>query len=202
MLNRRETTAGTVAGRPRGVLMDLVLGAAAGAAGVWVMDRVGWFMYDREDQGAVAQELPARRGGGDVEFTRAEASARQGQAQPGTPGKDTAHVAAEKAVRATGVNVRTAQPNPVGIVVHYGLGVLPGALHGVLRRRIPALGAGAGALYGAGLFVVNDEIVAPALGLASGPRQYPWQAHARGLVAHTVLGVVTETVLRAIDRVR
>lgn len=179
-----------------------MLGAVAGAVGVWAMDRAGWFMYDHEDPDAVAQELQGRRGGGDVEFTKAEAGARQQQAQPGAPGKDTAHVAVEKAARLTSANIRTGQPNRAGIVVHYALGVLPGALHAVLRRKIPAVRAGAGALYGAGLFVVNDEMVAPALELASGPRQYPWQAHARGLVTHMVLGVVTETVLRAFDRAR
>ena len=202
MMKPVTATTGTVAGWPPSVLRDMALGAVAGAAGVWVMDRVGWFMYDYEDRDAVAQELRARRGGDDVEFTPAEASARQDQDQPGTPGKDVAHVAVEKAARLTAATLPTAQPNPAGIAMHYGLGILPWALHAVLRRKVPAVGAGAGALYGAGLFVVNDEIVAPVLGLASGPMQYPWQAHARGLVAHTVLGVVTETVLRAADRAR
>lgn len=188
--------------RPRGVPGDLVLGAVAGAAGVWVMDRVGWFLYDHEDPDALAQELEARRGGSDVELTESEAAAPAGQAASGAPGKDVAHVLAEKLARLGGLEIRTGQPNAAGMLVHYGLGVLPGALYAVSRRRFPSVRLGAGALYGVGLFVVNDEIAAPVLGLASGPRAYPWQAHARGLLAHTVLGVVSESALRLFDRVR
>lgn len=73
-------------------------------------------------------------------------------------------------------------------------------LYGALRDRAGWLGAGRGLLYGLGLFLVNDELLAPALGLASGPAQYPWQAHARGLVAHLVLGAATDAVLDVADR--
>jgi uncharacterized membrane protein YagU involved in acid resistance len=85
--------------------------------------------------------------------------------------------------------------------MHYALGILPGALYGVLRHRVAGLGAGRGLLYGAGLFLVNDELLAPVLGLASGPTAYPWQAHARGLVSHVVLGAVTDTVLDVTEQV-
>ena len=51
------------------------------------------------------------------------------------------------------------------------------------------------------MFLVNDEILAPVLGLASGPAAYPWQAHARGLVGHLVLGAVTDTVLAVTEQV-
>ncbi len=34
----------------------------------------------------------------------------------------------------------------------------------------------------------------------SGPGAYPWQAHTRGLIAHVVLGVVTESALKLFDR--
>ncbi len=49
---------------------------------------------------------------------------------------------------------------------------------------------------------MNDEVLAPALGLASGAARYPWQAHARGLVGHLVLGAATDTVLDVLDRVK
>ncbi len=39
----------------------------------------------------------------------------------------------------------------------------------------------------------------PLLGLAAPPQDYPWQDHARAVVAHVVLGVVAEGVLRALD---
>lgn len=34
-------------------------GAAAGGVGVWVMDRVGWFLYRREDADALIREQGA-----------------------------------------------------------------------------------------------------------------------------------------------
>jgi hypothetical protein len=46
------------------------------------------------------------------------------------------------------------------------------------------------------LFLVQDEAVNAATGLSARPGQYPWQAHARGLVAHLVYGLVTDGVLR------
>ncbi len=97
---------------------------------------------------------------------------------------DVAHVAAGKLADATGMDLTPEQPHPAGIAVHYALGVVPGALYGPLRHRVVGLAAGQGLLYGLGLFLVNDELLNPLLGLASGPTEYPWQAHARGLVAH------------------
>ncbi len=162
----------------RNVAVDLVLGAIAGAAGVWVMDRVGWLMYDREDPAALAQEQRARPGG-----------------------RDVAHAMVAKVGDVTGWEVPREQPNAAGLAVHYGLGMVPGALYAVARREVPALRAGNGALYGSVLFAVNDEAAAPLLGVASGPTAYPWQAHARGLVAHLLLGLATDASLNALDRV-
>ncbi len=163
----------------RNIAVDVVLGAIAGAAGVWVMDRVGWLMFDREDPTALAQEQRALPGG-----------------------RDVAHAMVAKVGDVTGLEVPREQPNAAGLAVHYGLGVVPGALYAVARRDVPALRAGNGALYGFALFAVNDEAAAPLLGVASGPTTYPWQAHVRGAVAHTVLGVVTESVLKLFDSAR
>ena len=142
-----------------------------------MMDRVGWGMYLREDPQAFDREKPARVGGMDV-----------------------AHVAAGKLANVVGLKLTPQQPHPAGIAVHYALGILPGALYGTLRDRVAGLGAGRGLVYGAGLFLINDELLAPVLGLASGPTAYPWQAHARGLVSHMVLGAATDTVLDVLDR--
>ncbi len=162
----------------RGLAAGAVKGAIAGAVGVWVMDQVGWGLYLREDRGALRQEQQARVGR-----------------------RDVAHVAAGKLTGAVGLTLTPAQPHPAGIAIHYALGIVPGALYGSLRGRLTGIGAGRGLLYGAGLFLVNDEILAPVLGLASGPTAYPWQAHARGLVAHLALGVSTDATLDALDRI-
>ncbi|MDQ3557468.1 MAG: hypothetical protein M3409_11940 [Gemmatimonadota bacterium] len=42
------------------VVADLVKGAIAGAVAVWAMDRVGWWMWNREDPAALRQEREAR----------------------------------------------------------------------------------------------------------------------------------------------
>ena len=160
-------------------LVDIAMGAVAGALGVWAMDKVGSFMYEHEDAAALEREHRAR-----------------------VHGKDPAHAALDKVAAVTGANVATQQPSAAGIGVHYGLGVAPGALYGLARHELPQLRAGGGALYGLGLFLAQDEVMAPVLGLAGSPGEYPWQAHFRGLVSHVTLGVVTETVLSVFDRVR
>ncbi len=160
-------------------VVDMAMGAIAGAAGVWAMDKIGSFMYDREDGAALERERQAR-----------------------VHGKDPAHAAVDKVADLTGADLPTEQPSGAGIGVHYGLGVLPGALYGVARHEVPQLRAGGGALYGLGLFLAQDEMMAPLLGIAGSPGEYPWQAHVRGLVSHVTLGVVTETVLNVFDGVR
>jgi len=159
------------------IAADMVKGAVAGAVGVWMMDLVTWGMYLREDPQARQQEQAAR-----------------------VEGKDVAHVAAGKLARLTGTTISPEQPHPVGLIIHYALGVMPGALYGAFRSRVDRLGAGRGLVYGLGLFLVNDELLGPLLGLASGPMAYPWQAHVRGLVGHVVLGGVTDTVLDVLDQ--
>ena len=160
-------------------LVDMAMGAVAGALGVWAMDKVGSFMYDQEDASALEREHRAR-----------------------VHGKDPAHAALDKVADVTGASIPTEQPSRAGIGIHYGLGVGPGALYGVARHEVPQLRAGGGALYGLGLFLAQDEVMAPLLGIAGPPGEYPWQAHFRGLVSHVTLGVVTETVLTLFDRAR
>lgn len=158
--------------------VDVVKGALAGAAAVWLMDQVGWFLYRREDPKAILQEKKAR-----------------------VKGMDVAHVAANKMANAFGARLSPKQPNPAGIALHYALGIVPGALYGPLRHRVPGLSSGRGLVYGLGLFLLNDELMNPLLGLASGPTAYPWQAHARGLISHLVVGAATHAGIDALDQV-
>jgi uncharacterized membrane protein YagU involved in acid resistance len=113
---------------------------------------------------------------------------------------DPAHVVANRVADAVGRPLSPKQPHPAGIAVHYGIGMGPAMAYAALRGRWPALRAGRGLAYGLGLFLAVDEGVVPALGLASGPGAYPWQAHARGLVTHLALGVVTDATFSALDR--
>jgi hypothetical protein len=160
------------------VLKELVKGAIGGAISVWMMDRVTWYMYRNEDPEAYQKEKETQ-----------------------IEGKYVAHVAAGKLVKGLGLDLSARQEHNLGLGIHYFLGVAPGALYGVYRHRIRGLDAGRGLLYGLGLFIVMDEIVAPLAGLASGPTAYPWQAHARGVAGHLTVGAVTDTVVGVLDEV-
>jgi len=75
-------------------------------------------------------------------------------------------------------------------------------LYALLRRRFPALRRpGSGLVYGAGFFALMDEGALTALKLTPPPGRFPWQAHARGLVGHLVLGGAVEGALAVADAV-
>jgi hypothetical protein len=166
-----------------GVLNNALKGAVAGAIGVWVMDRLDWFMFDHED--------PAAR-------------RRTEQVRP--DGLDPAHVFVNKAAEAADTELSPAQPHPAGVAMHYALGIGPAALYGAFRERLPMRSAGQDHLYGLGLglglYLMQDQALNRIMGLSADPRAYPWQAHARGLAAHLVLGLVTNTVLNLLNAPR
>jgi len=188
MLNRAKTIEKIAGHGPRSIPVGMVLGAVAGAAGVWAMDRVGWFMYSHEGRDALSPELQTRKGGNDVGSTNAEEAARQRQARSGPAGNDVAHVAVEKAHRLAGINVRTGQPNPAGIVPHYGPGVLPGTVPwparpesaGRPRRRRGTVRSGPVRGDGRdGCAAAGTGLRAEAVSLA-GPRQEPGGPYGAG----------------------
>lgn len=157
-------------------LTGAVMGAVAGAAAVWVMDRVDWFMFNRVDP-------QARR--------------RTETVRPG--GMDPAHVLANRVAHALGTELTPQQPHPAGIAVHYAIGIGPAALYGALVDRFPELGVGRGTAFGLAMFLLEDELMNPLAGLAAPPGDYPWQAHARGLVAHLAFGFVLDSILRVVN---
>jgi hypothetical protein len=158
------------------MLANAVKGAAAGALAVWVMDRLDWFIFTHEDQ---------------------RARHRTEQIRPG--GLDPAHVAANRAADMAGTELHPAQPHAAGVAIHYALGIGPAAIYGMLREQLPITKPGQDYLYGLGLglglFLVQDEGLNQMMGLSGKQKDYPWQAHARGLAAHLTLGLVTNAVL-------
>lgn len=155
---------------------EAVRGASAGAVGVWAMDVVTWWMYRRQDPAALQREKQSR-----------------------VFGMDTAHAAARRLARFARSDAAQDEPNAAGIAIHYALGMVPGAVYVRLRKSQPWVRTGRGVLYGLALAIVNDEIAGRLLGIMGPQRDYPWQAHLRGLVGHVVLGVVTEAMLRALE---
>lgn len=84
-----------------------------------------------------------------------------------------------------------------GTALHYAYGISMGAFYGAAAEFAPVVTVGAGALYGAGIWVVADEGVVPALGLSKSSAEYPFSIHAYALASHLVYGLTTEVVRRA-----
>ncbi len=167
----------------KSALGDALSGAVAGAVGVMALDQVANFMYSRENKEALERERKAR-------------------AQVGGTEMGPASVATEKISRGLKLELTSKQSETVANVIHYGLGILPGALYGMALGRNEKMGADRGFLYGLALFAINDELLALKLGLVAGPKEYPWQAHARGLAAHVAMGVATYGVFKLFSRIR
>lgn len=160
-------------------LADMLIGAAAGAAAIWVMDRVDWFNLKHEDPRARARTQAVRPGG-----------------------MDPAHVIADAGAHLLGRELWPRQENAVGKGVHYALGTMSGALYGLLRHKVPGLTVGGGTLFSLGMFFVQDEGLNAVAGLSAKPKDYPWQAHARGFVAHAIYGLVLNAGLKLADGLR
>lgn len=151
---------------------DALRGAAAGAVATWVMDGVTT---------AMLQAQPKR------DTTREEAAQPNGRSSVGN--------LVARAQSAIGLRLRAANRRKVETAVHYGLGIVPGAIYGVLRPRVPGLGSARGLAYGTAVFLLNDELLNTKLGLAGPASAYPARTHLRGLVGHAVLGATMDTSL-------
>lgn len=166
-----------------GMLSNAFKGAVAGAIGVWVMDRLDWFVFRHENP---------------------QARHRTEAVRP--DGMDPAHVAVNKLAQSMGTTLHPSQPHPAGIALHYALGIGPGMIYGALRERLPVNNQSQDFLYGLGLglglFLVQDEGLNRVMGLSAKPKDYPWQAHARGLAAHLTLGLVANAVLNVLKAAR
>jgi putative membrane protein len=85
-----------------------------------------------------------------------------------------------------------------GEAVHYGMGVLSGAIYGAAAEVLPPARGGNGLLFGAVLWWLADNTAVPAVGLAKRPSAYPPSTHAYALSSHLVYGFATETVRRVL----
>lgn len=81
-----------------------------------------------------------------------------------------------------------------GNAVHFGFGAMNGVVYGGVAEYIPAATVGAGAGFGAALWLTADEIGVPAAGLSEKPTEIPVSTHVNALAAHLVFGTVTELV--------
>jgi len=149
---------------------DAIRGALAGAAATWLMDLVTTRLYDAQAP----------------DVTRREEAAQAN-------GKSSVANIVDRFESASGFTIPTARRPVVENVVHYGLGMVPGAMYGVIRRRLPLARLWDGGAYGLAIFALNDEYLNTRLGLAGPVTAYPAQTHIRGLAGHAALGIGTET---------
>ena len=83
--------------------------------------------------------------------------------------------------------------------MHFAIGIAPAVGYALARKDLPVKGLAAGALFGFSLWLLQDEVLNSVTGLGAKPRDYPWQAHARGLAAHLAYGVAAELALGVAD---
>ena len=148
---------------------QLLRGAIAGTAATWLMDVVTT---------------------GVENLGPPEDAERERAVQPN--GKTSVENLVDRLAGRLNLTLDTRQTAIATNLVHFGLGAGPGAAYVVLRDRMPLLGAGRGLLFGALLWLVNDEYLNAQLGLSAPPGAYPDRTHLRGLIGHLVLGVGTD----------
>ena len=163
----------------QGGLTAALVGAAAGVVGTMVLDAVDWFLWDHEDPAARQRTTAVR-----------------------PRGEPPADVLVGRVEDALGAEVSPETHGRLGVATHYAIGIGPAVLYGLFRDRLPVDGVPRGALYGAALWLMQDEVLNTVTGLGAKPQDYPWQAHARGLVAHVAYGIATELAMEAAERIR
>ena len=167
-------------------------GLVAGLAATWVMTRFQELSgklaaFDEQDEPRAPQHS-AKRG------TR-ESTEGNGQ------GEDATVRAADKLSRGLFHHgLSKPEKKVAGPALHYGFGALTGAAYGALAEITPGVTRGAGAPFGAAVWLAADEITVPVLRLSGPPWQYPPMVHARALGAHLVYGLATEGLRRLVRR--
>ncbi len=145
-------------------------GALAAGAATWLMDQVTSAMMASQGADVTEQERAAQPHGRTA----------------------LANLAARLETTA-GMTIDDGQRGRLLTILHYGLGIVPGALYAVLRHRLGLPSGWRGVVYGLLVWALNDEALNSALGLSGAFDDYPIQTHVRGAIGHVVLGVTTDT---------
>jgi hypothetical protein len=79
-------------------------------------------------------------------------------------------------------------------ILHYAFGIAFAAAYVAGTRRAPWLGASGGTAFGAGLFLLSDRFLIPALKLGRSWQRYSRSERANAFLSHVVYGVVLEAM--------
>jgi len=94
--------------------------------------------------------------------------------------------------------LKKSEKEPAGEAMHYGMGAASGLIYGIASEIAPLTTVGLGLPFGAAVWLVADDVVIPALGLAKPATEYPLSTHAYALSSHLVYGLTTDLVRRAV----
>lgn len=86
-------------------------------------------------------------------------------------------------------------------LVHWSYGILQGGVYGVSRGEAVYGDALGGMVFGAGLWLLGDELAVPMLGLQEGPTASPPSTHLNRLALHLVYGVATAATTQLLKRI-
>ena len=100
-----------------------------------------------------------------------------------------------------GHELQESEKEPAGAAVHYAFGTLSGGMYGALAEVTPQVTTAAGLPFGAGFWLLADEISVPLLGLAKPPTEYPVSTHVYSLASHLVYGMTAEMSRRALRHI-
>ncbi|GAB2915753.1 hypothetical protein GCM10027047_11920 [Rhodococcus aerolatus] len=125
------------------------------------------------------------------------AQARPGADPAGHPERMPPAELVDRAVHAaTGSHASDDTAEQGSEVLHWGMGIGSAVVYAFLRDRVPALGRGRGAVYGAAVFGATHASVLPAAGLQAPLHRLPRAALVWEPASHLVYGLVVDVVLR------
>lgn len=168
----------------------MVAGLAGGLVASWTMNQfqAAWTrIAEGDEKSHGAQSMQPSEGS-------------QGEQAQDSGDQDDATVKTAKAIskEVFGHELQENEKEPAGAAVHYAFGTLSGGLYGALAEVTPQVTTAAGLPFGAGFWLLADEISVPLLGLSKGPTEYPVSTHAYALASHLVYGMTAELSRRAI----
>lgn len=152
---------------------DVLIGAAVGMIGGAALLGMSQIMYD---------------------LTSPKDIDRENAIEP----RDPFIVLARQMQAKTGQKMTPHQEKVFEQAVATGLSATMGAIYALTARTWNLKWLTGGLLFGAIFWAVEDEGMAPAMGLVGDNSRYPAEAHIRGLVAHIVFGVVTAALMEAL----
>ena len=162
--------------RSPGIGISVLDGVVAGAIATWALNRVTTFMYEREKKAAKDREERVRGG------------------------KTSYEVAAQRTAALVGKPLNDEQASQFGTAIHWMTGIGAGVLYALLTRNADDRRLVNGLLFGTAFWALIDEGANTVLKFTPPPREFPWQAHARGLAGHLAFGAVADRTLAAANR--